>query len=294
MIVIPGPASQELGEKIAKLLNVETAPVVFKKFPDGETYIRLEGDLKGEELVIVQTTSPPQETRLMQLFLMADTAEELGAKTLTAVVPYLAYARQDRRFLPGEAVSIRTVAKLLATSGVNRLLTVNVHKEKVLKKFGFPAKSLSAMTVLAEHFKDKGLAGAFAIAPDEGALGLAEEAGKVLGGGYGWLRKKRDRYTGGITTEKKQFDVEGKDVIIFDDIISSGKTTANAVKILTEQNARRVYAACVHPLLMGDAEKIIMRSGAEAVVGTDSVPSSVSVVSVAPLIARALTEKEAF
>lgn len=293
MIVIPGPASQKLGQKIAKLLNVETAPVVFKKFPDGETYIRLKGDLKEEEWVIVQTTSPPQENRLMQLFLIADTAKELGAKTLTAVVPYLAYARQDKRFLPGEAVSIRTVAKLLAKSGVDRLLTVNVHKEKVLKKFTFPARSLSAMTALAQHFKQKGLAGAFAIAPDEAASELAEEAARVLGGGYGWLRKKRDRYTGEITTEKKQFDVQGKDVIIFDDIISSGKTTANAVKILKEQNARRVYAACAHPLLMGDAEKIIMQNGAEAVVGTDSVPSHVSVVSVAPLIAKALTEKEA-
>jgi ribose-phosphate pyrophosphokinase len=223
---------------------------------------------------------------------MADTAKDLGAKKVIAVVPYLAYARQDKRFLPGEAVSIRTISKLLATSGVDSLLTVNVHKEKVLKKIGFPAESLSVMTLLAEHLKKKGLANAFALAPDEGASEWAEEASQILGGGFGWLRKKRDKYTGEITTEQKQFNVEGRDVIIFDDIISSGRTTANAVKILKKQKARRVYAACAHPLLIGDARQIIIKNGAEAVVGTDSVPSSISVVSVAPLIARALTEKE--
>lgn len=293
MIVIPGPASQELGQKVAKLLDVKAAPVVFRKFPDGETYIRLEGDLKDEEVVIVQTTGPPQETHLMQLFLMADAAKDSGAKRLTAVVPYLAYARQDKRFLPGEAVSIKTVAKLLAASGVDRLITINVHKEKVLKGFGFPAESLPAITLLAEHFKEKGLAGAFAVAPDEGASELAKEAAEVLGGGYGWLRKERNKYTGEITTQVKRFNVKGRDVIIFDDIISSGKTTANAVKILKEQNARRVYAACAHPLLIGDAVRIIMQNGAEAIVGTDSVSSSVSVVSVAPIIAKALAEKGA-
>jgi ribose-phosphate pyrophosphokinase len=292
MIVVPGPASQELGKRIAEKLGVQSAKIYFRKFPDGETYIRLEDNLKGEELVVVQTTSPPQETHLMQLFLMADTAKDLGAKKVIAVVPYLAYARQDKRFLPGEAVSIRTISKLLATSGVDSLLTVNVHKEKVLKKIGFPAESLSVMTLLAEHLKKKGLANAFALAPDEGASEWAEEASQILGGGFGWLRKKRDKYTGEITTEQKQFNVEGRDVIIFDDIISSGRTTANAVKILKKQKARRVYAACAHPLLIGDARQIIIKNGAEAVVGTDSVPSSISVVSVAPLIARALTEKE--
>ncbi|MEM2917587.1 MAG: ribose-phosphate diphosphokinase [Candidatus Bathyarchaeia archaeon] len=288
MIIIPGPASKELGNKIAELLKAKVVPVVFKTFPDGESYLRFEGSLKNEEVVIVQSTYPPQDKHLMQLFLLADTAKTLGAERIIAVVPYLAYARQDKRFLDGEAVSILTIAKLLQTANVEQLITVNVHQEKVLKKFPFPSKSVSAMPLLAEYFKNKGFDGAFALAPDEGAVGLAKEAATVLGGGLGWLHKERDRYTGQIKVEKKEFDVKGKDVIVFDDIISSGGTTAGAVRIVKEQGAKRVFAACAHPLLMGDALEKIMKSGAEAVVGSDTMPSPISHVSVAPLIAKTL------
>jgi ribose-phosphate pyrophosphokinase len=294
MLIIPGPASQELGKKIAELLNTKTVGVTFKKFPDGESYIRLEGEIGNEEVAIVQTTSPSQDTNLLQLFLMADTAKHLGAKKAVAVVPYLAYSRQDKRFLQGEALSVETVAKLLKEAGVDQLLTINVHEQKVLKKFPFPAQTVSAIPPLAEYFKNKGLKGAFALAPDEGAKEYALTADKILNGGYGWRHKERDRYTGAISFRDDKFDVEGKDAVIFDDIISTGGTTADAVKTLKAQGARRVYAACVHPLLIGDAEKKIMANGAEEIVGTDCIPSRVSKVSVAPLIANALAaEKEA-
>jgi len=294
MLIIPGPASQELGKKIAELLNTKTVAVTFKKFPDGESYIRLEGEIRNEEVAIVQTTSPPQDTNLLQLFLMADTAKSLGAKKAVAVVPYLAYSRQDKRFLQGEALSVETVAKLLKEAGVDQLLTINVHEPKVLKKFPFPAQTISAIPLLAEYFKNKGLKGAFALAPDEGAKEYALTADKILNGGYGWRHKERDRYTGAISFRDDKFDVEGKDAVIFDDIISTGGTTADAVKTLKAQGARRVYAACMHPLLIGDAEKKIMANGAEEIVGTDCIPSRVSKVSVAPLIANALAaEKEA-
>jgi ribose-phosphate pyrophosphokinase len=294
MLIITGPASQELGRKIAELLNAKTVAVVFKKFPDGESYIRLDGEVKNEEVAIVQTTSPPQDTNLLQLFLMVDTAKDLGAKKVVAVVPYLAYSRQDKRFLPGEAFSIETIAKLLKKAGIDQLLTINVHEQKVLKKFPFPAQSMSAIPLLAEYFKNKGLQGAFSLAPDEGAKEYATTAAKILNGGYGWRHKERDRYTGAISFRDDKLDVKGKDAVIFDDIISTGGTTAEAVKALKAQGARRVYAACVHPLLIGDAEKKIMGNGAEEIVGTDCVQSSVSKVSVAPLIANALVaEKEA-
>lgn len=293
MLLILGPASQGLGKKIAELLKVKTIDVVFKRFPDGENYIRLEGEVENEEVAIVQTTSPPQDSHLLQLFLMADTAKDLGAKKVVAVIPYLAYSRQDKRFLPGEAWSIETIAKLSKTAGVDGLLTVNVHEGKVLKKFPFPARSISAMPLLAEYFKGKGLQGAFALAPDEGAKEYAITADKILHGGYGWRHKMRDRFTGEISFRDDKFDVKGKDAIIFDDIISTGGTTAAAVKMLKDQGAKRVYSACVHPLLIGEAEKKILDNGAEEIVGTDCVPSRVSKVSVAPLIANALAEKEA-
>jgi ribose-phosphate pyrophosphokinase len=291
VIVIPGPASQDLGRKVAGLLKLRIVPVIFKRFPDGESYIRLDGEVRGQEVVIVQTTEPPQDVHLMQLFVMIDAAKDLGAEKVLAVVPYLAYARQDKRFLPGEAISIETINKLLKVSGVDRLLTINIHEEKVMKRFTFQAKSHSAITLLAEHFKKKGLEGAFSFAPDDGSAELAKEAERVLHGGFGWRHKERDLYTGEIRFEKEVFPVKGKNVVVFDDIISTGGTTANAVKMLKEQGARRVYAACAHPLLIGEAQKKIMQNGAEEIVGTDCVSSPASVVSVAPLIAEALAQR---
>jgi ribose-phosphate pyrophosphokinase len=290
MKIIPGPASKQLGEKIAELLNAETVPVAFKTFPDGESYIRLEGKVQNEEVFIVQTTSPPQDAKIIQLAFIADAAKRNGAKKVTAIVPYLAYARQDKAFLPGEAISIEAIARMLKASGVDSLITVNVHQEKVLNKFQFPAKSVSAIPLLAEYFKSKGYVGAFALAPDKGAMQIAEEARKVLGGECGYLEKRRDRYTGQISVEKKKFEVSGKTAIIFDDIISTGGTIAAAAKILKELGAEKVYAACVHPLLIGDAEKRILEAGVEEIVGTDSVPSHVSKVSIAPLISKEIRE----
>jgi ribose-phosphate pyrophosphokinase len=291
VIVIPGPTSQDLGRKVADMLKSRIVPVIFKTFPDGESYLRLDGEVKGEEVVIMQTTGPPQDMHIMQLFLMVDVAKDLGAERVIAVVPYLAYARQDKRFLPGEAISVETFIKLIEASGISRFLTVNIHEERVLKKLGVPAENLSAMTLLAEHFKKKGLAGAFSLAPDKGAMELAKEADKVLNGGCGWLQKERDRLTGEIRVEEKRFDIKGRDVVVFDDIVSTGGTIAAAVKMLKTQGARKVYAACAHPLLVGEAQKKIMQSGAEGIVGTDCISSPVSVVSVAPLIAEALAER---
>ena len=291
MLVVPGPASSELGERVASALNVGTVGVHHKVFPDGESYIRLEGSVDGETVAIVQTLAPPQDTNLLQLLLLADAAKDLGARRVVAVVPYLAYARQDKRFLSGEAVSINTVIRLLEAVGVDRLITVNIHEEDILRRFSVRAESLSAMRLLAEHFLERGLKGAFSLAPDEGALDLAKEAAEVLGGGYGWLRKERDRVTGEISVEEREFNVSGKDVVIFDDIISTGGTMAAAARMLKAQGARRVYAACAHPLLVGDAHRRLLEAGCAGVVGTDCIPSPVSVVSVAPIIAEALRDE---
>lgn len=288
MKIIPGPASKQLGKKVAELLDVEAVPLIFKSHPDGESYVRLEGTVENEEIAVVQTMSPPQDTRLMQLALITDAAKRHGATKITAVVPYLAYARQDRVFLKGEAVSIEVVARMLKATGTDSLITANVHQEKVLTKFPFPAKTISAIPLLAEFFRQKGFDKAFALAPDKGALWLVEEAKKVLGGECGYLEKHRDRYTGHITIEEKAFDVKGKTAIIFDDVISTGGTIALAAKNMKEADAAKVYAACIHPLLIGDAEKRILEAGVEEIVGTDSVESHVSKVSLAPLISKAL------
>lgn len=288
MKIILGPASTQLGQKIAEMLKAEAVNVAFKTFPDGENYVRLEGRVQDEEVAIVQTTSPPQDTRLVQLALMADAAKRNGAGKVAAVVPYLAYARQDTMFLHGEAISAQAVARMLSAAGVERLLTVNVHQEKVLTHFPFPAKSVSAVPLLAEYFIKRGLKKAFALSPDKGAIYIAEEARKVLGGECGYLEKNRDRHTGQVTIRRKAIDIRGHPVIIFDDIISSGGTIVSAANILKELKPQRICVACVHPLLIGEAEKNILNAGVDEIIGTDSVPSSVSKVSLAPILSRAL------
>jgi len=290
MKILPGPASKELGEKMAKLLGLEQIPVFFKVFPDGESYVRLEGAVEGETAVIVQTTSPPQDQRLIQLALMVDAARRHGAKTVVAVVPYLAYARQDKVFLKGEAVSIEAIARMLGAAGVDSLITVNIHEKNVLSKFPFPAKNLSAIPLLAEHFKQRGFSDVFALAPDKGAVSIVQEAAVVLGCECGYLDKHRDRYTGLVSVEKREFNVKGRKAIIFDDIISTGGTIVAAANLLYELGAAEVYAACVHPLLVGGAEKRLREAGVKEIIGTDSVPGPVSRVSLAPLLAQAVRE----
>jgi ribose-phosphate pyrophosphokinase len=292
MKVIPGPASSELGEKIAELLHMEKVTVAYKVFPDGENYIRLEGDVSKEHVAIVQTTSAPQDTNLIQLAFVAAAAKRYGARKVTAVVPYLAYARQDKIFLQGENANIETVSVLLHAAGIDELITVNVHAEAALSKFPFQAVSLTAIPLLAEYFAQRGFKGAFALAPDKGAMYIAEQARAVLRGGAGYLEKQRDLRTGKTIQTSKDLGVKGETVIIFDDIISTGGTIVGAAKILLEQGAKQVFAACVHPLLIGDAEERILKAGAEEIVGTDSIPKRASKVSLASLISNELKAKQ--
>jgi ribose-phosphate pyrophosphokinase len=286
MKIVLGPASAVLGEKIAELADLEKVPVAQRTFPDGESYVRLDGIVQDEHVIIVQTTSRPQDSKLMQLAFMADAAKRNGATKVTAIVPYLAYARQDKIFLQGETVSVETVANMLKAAGVDVLITVNVHAENALSKFPFPAKNLSAIPLLAEYFIHKGIKKAFALAPDKGAMYIAEQAQQVLGGEAGHLEKQRDRYTGQTNQTSINLNVKGKTVIIFDDIISTGGTIVGAAKILHEQGAAHVYTACVHALLIGDAEKHILDAGVEEIVATDSIPGGASKVTLAPLISK--------
>lgn len=294
MKIIPGPASKQLGERIAELLNAKVVPVFFKTFPDGESYIRFDvKSLRDEDVVIVQTTSPPQDQRLIQLLLMADNALDMKARNITAVVPYFAYSRQDKRFLLGEAFSIKTIVKLFEDCGVGSIITANSHNPEVLKAFKIPIEDLSAVPLLAEYFKVKGLVkNPVSLSLGKKALSIAAEADSVLKGGSDYIATKRDLITGNITLEEKALPIKNRDVVIFDDIISSGGTMAKAVKLVKEQGARKVYAACVHPLLMGEAHRKILENGVQEIIGTDSVPSPVSKVSIAPLICNALAKKE--
>jgi len=289
MIVVPGPASKELGEAIASNLGVSANPVEHRLFPDGESYLRLPVGVKGETVVLVQTTAPDPDRKTLQLLIMAKTANDLGAMRVIACVPYLAYMRQDKRFLKGEALSLDVVLGLMEAAGVDDLIVIDAHSASSLGEMEAEHRvkvhNLSAIPLLAEYVKKHGYNEAYSLSPDVGAVRLAEAAGRVLGGRHGYFEKSRDRRTGEIEMKVKDLDVDGVNAVVFDDIISSGGTTAKAVEGLKRQGAARVAAACVHALFMPGAEEKIKAAGSDLIVSTDTVESKHGRVTVAGLIA---------
>jgi len=288
--VVSGPSSLDLARRISELLSAPLVNVKVKRFPDGEFYFKFEENIAGEHLIIVQTLEPPQDIRAMELFLVLHTARDLGAETVRVFIPYLAYSRQDRRYLEGECLSSAAMAEIIEEMGADALYTIDVHNERVLRMYKIPVYNLTASGELARYFAGKGLKDPVIIAPDDEDMARrrVQYAAKVLNADWDVLEKKRDRYTGEIITFSKELNVRNRDIIIIDDIVSTGRTAANAAKILKDQGAKRVFVGVSHLLLMGEAEKIIMESGVEEIAGTDSVTNRYVKVSVAPIFVRAL------
>jgi len=286
MIVVPGPSSPKVGERVAQIIGAKKVGVDYKNFPDGESYIRLTEVVKGEEVVLVHTTYPQPDKRVLELLLLINALKDLGATKVKVVVPYMAYSRQDTRFRDGEAVSINTIFRLIEAAGADEFYTVDIHKEFSLGEFKIKAKNLYATEVIAEYLKGMGLHEPYILSPDKGALDIARRIGKRLGTEYGNFEKARDRTTGAITVKGDRVDARERDVVITDDLISTGGTIANACRILKEGGARRVIAVCSHPLLVAGAYERMKGAGLDEVLGTDTVDSEVSKISVAPLIAK--------
>ena len=286
--IIPGPASPELGAKIASALGWRAIPLEFKTFPDGESYIRIDwGGFEGPTVVIVQSTHPPQDRHLMQLFLMADAAREAGLE-VEAVVPYLAYSRQDKAFRSGEAVSARTVCELMECAGIRKLFTLDLHSEAILGHLGIPAHNLTAMVEIGRYFSGKGLRDPIVVSPDEGAKVHAERVAEVLGCEPSSFKKERDRVTGEVRVTPSDARFSGRDVVLVDDMISTGGSMLKAMGAIRAKGCGRIFVACTHPLLDEGIGRRLIEAGAEEIVGTDSFRNPFERVSVANAIAEAL------
>lgn len=284
MKVLGGSASVPLARALAKELRADLVDVAFERhpggFPDGERYVRLQGNVAGEHVVVVQTTWP--DAKIVELFLLADAIRDAGARRLTAVLPYFGYGRQDKRFLEGEPVSAKTIAKHLALDA-HELLTVTFHAPDLLPSFPIPAREVSGIPALARRLKETGAD--MLLAPDAKATRLAKEASDITGLPFDSLSKQRiDSYT--VRIEPKTLKVKGKSVAIVDDVITTGGTIATATKELRRQGARSVLAACVHGLFVGPAEASL--KACDDVIATDTVQSAHTRASVAPELAAAI------
>jgi len=293
LLIFGGSASEVLAIEVARRLGVAVSKLEIKRFPDGEKYLRVQQDVSGRCVAVIQSTSHHPDEYLFEYLLIADSMRDLGAKRIIAVIPYLAYARQDERFNPGEAVTIQTVAKLIESVGTNEFYTVDAHLHRIVdisKIFSIPAYNISAVPLLVEYIsRNIDLDNLLVIGPDEESEQWAEAAARILGVDFDVLEKKR------INAEKveimtRRLSVKNRDVIVVDDIISTGGTMVETTKVLRREGARKIVVACIHPVLSGNALARLYDSGADIVLGTDSIPSPVSRVSLAPAIASALRE----
>ncbi|RLF20190.1 MAG: ribose-phosphate diphosphokinase [Thermoprotei archaeon] len=296
LAVLGGSSAKPLAFKIAKDLGVEFINVETRKFPDGEKYVRILGDVEGKNVVVVQSMYHRPDEYLLEYFLMVDALKDLGAKKVIGVIPYFAYARQDQRFKPGEAISLKTVSKLIEKAGTDELYVIDIHRHRVeeaefSRLVNIPVYYLTAMPELAkyavEHFN---LDNPVVIGPDAEAKFWAKIAAETIGAEYDYLEKQRisDRE---VVIKPKKLNVKGREVLIVDDIVSTGGTMVRAIEVIKREGAKRIITACTHPVLVEDALTKILMAGAEALIGTDTIPSPVSVVSVAPIIARNIREK---
>lgn len=288
MIILYGPSSLKLGEKVANQLNVKSLKIDHKIFPDGESYIRIPENIVEEDVALIYSTYPNQDKRIIELLLTIDALRDLGAKTIKVIVPYLAYARQDSRFRDGEAISINTILKLIESVGASEFLTVDIHKEYSLSILKIKAKNIMAVDAIADFLRRMHLDAPYILSPDKGGLERAKLLGEKLGLEYGYFEKMRDRITGAITMQGKEVDFNNRDVIIIDDVISTGGTIASACKIAKEGNAKKVIAVCTHALLINNAVERMKLAGIDDIIATDTVEGEYSKITVAQLIAREL------
>lgn len=274
MKVVAGKSSPILAKRIADKLGCELAKTTYKVFPDGELYVKVE---KLDEAVVVQSINSNDD--LVQLMLIFDA---LSDADITAVIPYMGYARQDRAFEDGEAISIRAVAKLIE-SYADRVITVNIHSERG-KSYFKKLTEVDAMPLIGEHYRGRDIV---MISPDLGSLKRVETASKHAGCEYDYLEKVRISAEE-VKIKPKSLDVSGRDVVIVDDIISTGGTIVEATKVLKSLGARSVECACVHAVLAGDALNKLFNAGVRNVIATDTIEKPVSVISVADAIVSAL------
>jgi len=295
MKILTGPASEVLGSKIVSLLKTEPTFIKFKKFPDGEHYIKIEGEISDQDIIIIQTTSFPQNDNFFDLFLIIESLIQLNPKSISIVIPYMAYSRQDKRFLEGESLSSKLISQILENISENKakyFITFDIHSNNIkdfFKKFTFI--NLSAIPLIADYLKKYDLKEPVVIAPDKGALDKAKELGGLLNASFTHLEKRRSKSTGEIETTVKDLSVKEVDVIFIDDMISTGGTMIKGINMAISQGARDIYVACTHPILINDAKIKILNAGAKEIIGTDSIPSESNQISLSSAIVNFLKEK---
>ena len=286
--VISGKSSEDLARKLSRKIKANLVKSEVRIFPDGESKITLSGNISKRKSIVVQSIYPPVDTNLVQALSLISKAKEISSEVI-AVIPYMGYARQDREFLPGEIVTMKVLANLFKGVGASKIIAVDIHSKMGLKHFTIKSKNVTAIPDLVKYFKKLSLKNPLVVSPDQGGKNRAKEFAEKFESEYISLEKKRDRKTGKVQIKTKNSDtVVGRDLILVDDMISTGGSIIKATQFLKKQKCKRVYVACTHALLINNAEKKIKKAGVTSIVCTNTIPGKTSVVDVSSTIAKAI------
>ena len=286
--IISGKSSENIAKELSKKIKGNLVKSEIRVFPDGESKITLIGKLSKKKSIVVQSIYPPVDTNLVQALSLITKAKENSSEVI-AVIPYMGYARQDREFLPGEVVTMKVLGKLFKGAGASKIIVVDIHSLIGFKHFSIKTKNVTAIPDLVKYFKKLSLKNPLVISPDQGGKERAKEFAKEFNSNYIALNKKRDKKTGKVKIiTKKTCEVENRDLILVDDMISTGGSIIKAAQFLKKQKCKKIYVACTHALLMNDAEKKIKKAGVTSIISTNTIPGKTSKVDISEIIAKAI------
>ncbi len=271
LMVFSGRGNPELSRSVAEKLGIELGRVEIKTFADGEIYVKYGESIRGADVFIIQPTCRPVNENLMELLIMIQAARLASAHRIIAVLPWFGYARQDKKSAPREPITARVVARALESVGIDRVLTMDLHAGQIQGFFTIPVDHMTALSMIADYFKLKGLEDMVVVSPDAGGMKTAKRMADRLGCAVAVLSKLRPEHN----VSRVMYvigEVEGKTAVIVDDIIDTGGTLVNGVQALLDKGAKAVYAACSHPVLSDPAYERIAASGLKEVVVTDTIP----------------------
>lgn len=299
MKILAGKSNKELAKKIAEKIPADILSVEFHSFSDGEERVRIEKSVLGEDVLVVQSTAGRVNDYYMELFFLVDAAHRSGAKTVTLLIPYLGYQRQDHVFRDGEAVSLDVIARIFESLKVDKIITFDLHSIKIPEEFRIPISHLSALPLFAEKIKKMvngqlSIVNCCLVSPDMGGIRRIKILAELLNLPYISIEKNRDLKTGEVKVEKINGNVT-KTAIIVDDMISTGRTIISAANLLLEKGAEEIYVFATHPVFSGGAAKLLEDSKVEKVFVTDTIEvpeekkfPKLEIISVAEIVAKEL------
>ena len=271
--VFGGTSNAQLAQNICAYLGIALGRAKVDRFPDGETIVKLLDDVRGRDVFVVQSTSPPVNENLFELLLFMDSLRRASAQRITAVIPYFGYARQDRKAEGRTPITAKLVANLITTAGANRVLAMDLHAEQIQGFFDIPLDHLSAEPVLSRYFRDKGVPNSIVVSPDVGNVKTANLFARQLGGTLAIIDKRR---TGDDSIEMNHIigppdGLKGKNVLMFDDMITTAGTVTEAARLVREAGAQDVYVSATHAVFAGPAVERLRDADITQVTVTDSI-----------------------